>query len=282
MNQPKFKIGDRVTYESPVLLYKKKRGVGKVVSETSEHYYIIWEDEPKMVCPHLKVILVEPSNKLIKAKKNQPTKTLRSDVKLGDRVRNLDTKVEGKITHLSDRCITIKSEEAIESHNLLLATPKLEILENYAAQFKIRDRVVMLKKYPHNSIKFKKIGIIQKIADDYVHIFWDEYNAVAQHSIKDINEYKWLGLAPKSDLPENTSKHAPDRHGYFEHYSVTGTNDREYYYTRYLYKEISGKLLHHHVPNKQSESINALWRSGATAKEICIAIGKQYLGENST
>ncbi len=65
-------------------------------------------------------------------------------------------------------------------------------------------------------------------------------------------------------------------HGYVEHYFVIGKNKRVYYYLRYVYQDISGKLRHHHISKKQAEAIATLWRTGASAKEICIAIGKKH------
>jgi len=85
---------------------------------------------------------------------------------------------------------------------------------------------------------------------------------------------------PSNDnsFPEISSQRTT--HGYVEHYFVVGKNKRCYWYTRYVYKSISGKLKHHHIGKKQSETIFTLWRSGASAKGICSAIGKKYLGES--
>lgn len=63
-------------------------------------------------------------------------------------------------------------------------------------------------------------------------------------------------------------------HGYVEHYFVIGKNKRCYWYKRYVYQDISGKLRHHHINKKQTEAIGAMWTSGASAKEICTALGK--------
>ena len=198
-----------------------------VSKETAEHYYITWEDHPEMLCPHLKVILIDPSNKLVKVsgsskpetpqpskidilpeitkpkkiKKPKPKPSLPVGIKLGDHVCNLETGSIGNVVHLCDRCINIATDGSIESHNLELGVPRLEILQNS---------------------------------------------------------------------------------GYFEHYQPVIKGAKSYWYRRYVYVDISGKLRHHHVPNKLCESIEALWRSGATAKEICLALGKQYSGKNST
>jgi hypothetical protein len=79
-------------------------------------------------------------------------------------------------------------------------------------------------------------------------------------------------------LPEISS--SSKTQGYVEHYFVIGKNKRCYWYTRYVYQDISGKLRHHHIGKKQTEAIAALWKSGASAKEICTAIGKKYLGKD--
>ncbi|NMF60071.1 hypothetical protein [Pseudanabaena yagii] len=81
-------------------------------------------------------------------------------------------------------------------------------------------------------------------------------------------------------FPEISTK--PETHGYVEDYYVIGKNRRCYFYTRYTYQDISGKLRHHHISKKQTEAIAALWRSGASAKEICVAIGKKYLGKDGS
>lgn len=234
MKQPKFEIGDRVTYASPELLYQKNCGIGEVVGETEENYYIIWADNPKMECPHGKEFTYFPHERLIKVadllepqtaepskidilpeiakpkakKKPKPKPSLPKDIKIGDIVCDLDNGVIGKVTALvSDRYITITTVDNILSHNLKLGAPRLEILE--------------------------------------------EPNKL-------------------DSLPEITT----DRHGYFEHYQPVIKGAKSYWYRRYVYANISGKLAHHHVPNKMVESIETLWRSGATPKEICLALGK--------
>ena len=65
-------------------------------------------------------------------------------------------------------------------------------------------------------------------------------------------------------------------HGYVEHYFVVGKNKRCYWYTRYVYQDISGKLRHHHISKKQTKAIAAMWTRGASAKEICVALGKAH------
>lgn len=46
-----FAIGDMVTYENPDELYKRQRGVGKIVDINEENLYICWQDLPKMQAP---------------------------------------------------------------------------------------------------------------------------------------------------------------------------------------------------------------------------------------
>jgi hypothetical protein len=97
----------------------------------------------------------------------------------------------------------------------------------------------------------------------------------AAQSIKD----KFLENPSKLDsFPEIPS--SSKTHGYVEHYFVIGKNKRCYWYTRYVYQDISGKLCHHHISKKQTEAIAAMWAEGASAKEICTALGKKYLGED--
>lgn len=72
--------------------------------------------------------------------------------------------------------------------------------------------------------------------------------------------------------PEKPKK--PVTHGYVEPYEVFGANKKVYSYTRYTYRDERGKLKHHHIPDKQAEAIAAMWRDGATEKELCTALGK--------
>jgi hypothetical protein len=307
VNQPKFEIGDRVTYESPVLPYQKCRGIGNVVMETAGHYYITWEDHPEMSCPHLKVILFDPSNKLVKVsdllepetpqpseidtlpeitkpkkiKKPKPKPSLPEGIKLGDHVCNLETGSIGKVVHLCDRCINIATDGSIESHNLELGAPRLEILQNSDAHLTVGNRVIFVAK------GFGLEGKIGTITEEEFDkrkkitrqtIAWDDgtsskYHYRGSNTLREFLEPNKIG-----NLPETPAR---DLHGYFEHYQPVVKGAKSYWYRRYVYVDISGKLRHHHVPNKLCESIEALWRSGASAKEICLALGKQYSSKNS-
>lgn len=196
MQQPKFEIGDRVTYASPKLPYQKNRGIGVVVWEMVSHYYIRWENSP-VECPHLKDAYDE-SDLLMQV----------TEINLGDRVKNLDSNSEGIVTHVCDRCINITTDDSIESHNLELGKPNLKVLENVSG-------------------------------------------------------------TDKKDVPETSIR----RYGHIEDYIVKGRKGEAHKYRRYVYC-VSGTHKKHHIPNRQEESIETLWRSGASAKEICLALGK--------
>jgi hypothetical protein len=296
MKQPKFEIGDRVTYASPELLYQKQRGIGEVIWEMATHYYIRWEDFPKMECPHLKEFHFQESDLLVKvddlpqpskidilpeiskpkkAKKPKPKPSLPVGIKLGDHVCNLENGNIGKVVHLSDRCINIQTSETVESHNLELGSPRLEILEGSDAHLTVGDRVIFVAK------GFGMEGKIGTIVEEE----FDKRKKITRQTIAwddgTINEYHYRGSNTLREFLEKPNKidtfpetTAPDLHGYFEHYQPVIKGAKSYWYRRYVYVNISGKLVHHHVPNKMVESIEALWRSGATAKEICTALGK--------
>lgn len=150
MPQPKFEIGDRVTYASPELPYQKNRGIGEVVWETVSHYYIVWQDDPNMECPHLK--------------------------------------------------------DSYSPSELLINTKVLE----------------------------------KSKSSDFPELFVD-----------------------------------PKTHGYIEWYEVHKKSG-SYSYKRYTYQNSSGKLRHHHISDRQVQAIEAMWKSGATCQEICIALGKNF------
>ena len=303
MKQPKFEIGDRVTYASPKLPYQKNRGIGEVVWETVSHYYIKWEDFPRMECPHLKewefgeddmlmlvkvADLLEPQtvesskidilpeiSKPKKAKKPKSKPSLPVGIKIGDHVRNLENGDIGKVIHLCDRCINIQTHDSIESHNLELGIPRLEILQGSDAHLTIGDRVIFVAK------GFGMEGKIGTITEEQ----FDKRKKITRQTIAwddgTSNKYHYRGSNTLSEFLENPNKldslpeiAARDLHGYFEHYQPVIKGAKSYWYRRYVYVDISGKLRHHHVPNKLCESIEALWRSGATAKEICLALGK--------
>lgn len=102
-----------------------------------------------------------------------------------------------------------------------------------------------------------------------------------------------LGDRPKSDsiddsvsgifsddanIPENTLN--PRKHGTIEDYLVRGKNEKIYKYQRYVYLDAKGIYRHHHIPQKQTDAIATMWTRGASAKEICTALGKKYLGKS--
>ncbi len=303
MKQPKFEIGDRVTYASPELPYQKSRGIGEVVGESDENYYIIWADNPKMECPHGKEFTYFPHERLIKVsdllepqtvepskidslpeiakpktkKKTKPKPSLPVGLKIGDNVRNLDNGIVGTVTDLCDRCINIDNPKVCESHNLERGTPRLEILTHpdQAVVFEVGDRVTAASE----SYSFGRYGmgatIVSKKFDKKKGItfmtveFDDGY--IWTRAVEGSGFFKFLEEPTKLDsFPEITTDH----HGYFEHYQPVIKGTKSYWYRRYVYASISGKLVHHHVPNKMVESIETLWRSGATPKEICLALGK--------
>jgi hypothetical protein len=82
------------------------------------------------------------------------------------------------------------------------------------------------------------------------------------------------GIFPISgNIPETTLK--PRRHGTIEDYLAKGRNGKFYKYQRYVYLDADKIYRHHHIPQKQTEAITTLWAGGATAKEICVALGKK-------
>lgn len=82
-----------------------------------------------------------------------------------------------------------------------------------------------------------------------------------------------------ADIPETELN--PRKHGTIETYQVQGRNGKFYKYQRYVYLDAKGIYRHHHISYKQLEKITAMWTRGASAKEICVAIGKKYLGKDS-
>lgn len=159
----------------------------------------------------------------------------------------------------------------------------------YANQFEIGDRVVD-NSPPHPHAKSKGFGQVMKIEGSFIYVRWDNNPAWHKYGKLFINQDKWLSkislegnfLDKNSDVdicPEISQK--IETHGYVEDYFVIGKNRKVYFYTRYVYRDISGKLRHHHITKKQREAISELWTRGASAKEICVAIGKKYLGKDS-
>jgi hypothetical protein len=146
-------------------------------------------------------------------------------------------------------------------------------------KFNIGDRVT----YAAPELPYQKnrgIGKVMWETVSHYYIVWEDSNIECPH-LKGCPFFKHelltlaesLELSHSDDFPE-ILKPKHDLHGYFEHYQPVIKGAKPYWYRRYVYVDISGKLRHHHVPNKMVESIETLWRSGATAKEICLALGK--------
>jgi hypothetical protein len=74
--------------------------------------------------------------------------SLPKGIKVGDMVTYLDDGTIGKVTSLSDRHINIKTTDGVQSHNLELSAPKLEIHDhpNRSVVFAIGDRVTLCSK----------------------------------------------------------------------------------------------------------------------------------------
>jgi hypothetical protein len=117
-------------------------------------------------------------------------------------------------------------------------------------------------------------GVITYLSDRCMNIETD--TSIESHNLVD-------GKMPRLQILENVSgtntinKFVPEtstrRHGHIEAYLVKGRKGQTHEYLRYVYC-VSGTHKHHHIPNRQKESIQTLWRSGATAKQICLALGK--------
>lgn len=159
----------------------------------------------------------------------------------------------------------------------------------YADQFEIGDRVVDHSP-PHPHAKPKGFGQVMKIEGGFIYVRWDNAPTWHKYGKLFINQDKWLakvdidatvsGICDDiADIPETTLK--PRRHGTIETYQVKGRNGKEYEYQRYVYLDAKGVYRHHHIPQKQTEKITAMWTRGKSAKEICVAIGKKYLGKDS-
>ncbi|OYQ66649.1 hypothetical protein B9G53_03520, partial [Pseudanabaena sp. SR411] len=118
-------------------------------------------------------------------------------------------------------------------------------------------------------------------------VFWDDYDAGHIYTKDHIAAKKWLEkvidasvsgiFATSSHIPETTLK--PRKHGSIEDYLAKGRNGKLYKYQRYVYLDAGKVYRHHHIPQKQTEAIAALWAGGASAKEICTALGKKYKSE---
>lgn len=73
----------------------------------------------------------------------------------------------------------------------------------------------------------------------------------------------------------------PRTHGIIESYLAKGRNGKLYAYQRYVYIDDKGIYRHHHISKKQIDAIATMWTRGASAKEICTALGKKYLGKST-
>ena len=79
-------------------------------------------------------------------------------------------------------------------------------------------------------------------------------------------------FSDNTNIPENTLN--PRKHGTIEDYLVKGENGKIYKYQRYVYLDDKGIYRHHHISKKQIDAIATIWTRGASAKEICTALGK--------
>jgi hypothetical protein len=82
-----------------------------------------------------------------------------------------------------------------------------------------------------------------------------------------------------ANIPENTLN--PRKNGTIEDYLAKGRNGKLYKYQRYVYLDDKKIYRHHHISKRQIEAIATMWTRGASAKEICTALGKKYLGKRA-
>jgi len=145
----------------------------------------------------------------------------------------------------------------------------------YIEGFEVGDRVRFRDGYRTNWEAELTTGTIDHINDHSFRVIWDNYPYPHLYTKFYIASKEWWEkVADVSginlfNIPETSSR----RHGHIEDYLVKGRKGQTHKYQRYVYC-VSGIYKHHHIPNRQKESIETLWRSGATAKEICIALGK--------
>jgi len=151
------------------------------------------------------------------------------------------------------------------------------------SEFLIGDRVIFAN--PRTPAEARHgIGVVMKIDDHHIcvkwqntqHVRWQE-NGV-NHEI-DYNVYLRKSCEIEKVLGYELDDyiHIPElsRNGCMEWYTATNNKGKKYRYWRYVYHDAKGIYKHHHVPYKQLEAISALWASGASAKEICVALGKK-------
>lgn len=166
---------------------------------------------------------------------------------------------------------------------------KVESNTDYISQFKVGDRIRFRDGYRTNWDKELTIGTIDRVSEYDFHVFWDNYEYAHFYTKHHIRVSKWWekviddpisGISSEiENIPENTLNLR--KHGTIEDYLAKGKNGKHYKYQRYVYLDAKGIYRHHHISQKQTEAITALWHSGASAKEIVTAIGKKYLGKDS-
>lgn len=165
-----------------------------------------------------------------------------------------------------------------------IATDEIGPGANYIDQFQVGDRVVD-NSPPHPHQKNKGCGSVMKITEEFIYVSWDENPVWHKYGKLFINQDKWLskvdidasvsGICDDiENIPETTLK--PRKHGSIEDYLAKGRNGKLYKYQRYVYLDADKVYRHHHIPQKQTEAIAAMWTTGASAKEICTALGKKY------
>ncbi len=159
----------------------------------------------------------------------------------------------------------------------------------YIEGFKVRDRLRFRDGYRTTWEPELVVGTITAISDHSFKVMWDDYphphiytkfhiaekqwwEKVLEKPEDDKPKFKIMEKSNGDDFPELLV--TPKTHGYLEEYMVINKQRKIYWYTRYVCQESPGKLKHYHVSKKQKEAIETLWRSGATAKEICLALGK--------
>ena len=163
------------------------------------------------------------------------------------------------------------------------ATEAINPREEYIDQFQVGDRVKFRDGYRSDWKPELRTGTITKISEHSFEVFWDDFDAGHFYTKHHINCKKWWikklegnnsGICDDiANIPELT--HNPRKHGCIETYFVKGSRGKPYEYQRYVYLDAGKVYRHHHIPQKQTEAIAALWAGGASSKEICTALGKE-------
>lgn len=154
-------------------------------------------------------------------------------------------------------------------------------------EFKVGDRIKFRQGYRSTWDAEYTTGTITEDIGHSYRVVWDNYEFDHIYYKDHIHRSKWWQKCHDTEFLENSNdannfpeiSTKPKTQGYVEDYLVIGKNKKVYFYTRYVYSDISGKLRHHHISQKQTEAIKALWHSGASAKEIVTALGKIYKSE---